>query len=64
MRCAIVDDETGEVKNVIVAGPGESAPEGQSIIQIANDSRVSEGWNFDFDKQQFTKLLIEKPLDE
>lgn len=48
MRCALIENTTSNVVNVIIADPSvDPAPEGHTIIGIPDDSPVSIGWVYD-----------------
>lgn len=47
MRCAVVNSETREVVNVIVADPDrDAAPEGFELAVIPTDGAAGIGWRY------------------
>ena len=55
MRCALVNDTTNIVENLIVADPAtDPAPAGYVIIGLPDDSPVAVGWIYDPATQTFT----------
>lgn len=36
-RCAVIEQATGIVDNIIVAEPGSEVPEGYALIEVMND---------------------------
>lgn len=54
MRCALVNESTWIVENMIVADPAvDPAPAGYIIIGVADDSPVQIGWSYDQANNQF-----------
>lgn len=54
-RCALVDDFTNIVMNVIMADPAvDPSPENFTVVGIPDDSLVSYGWVYDPSTQTFT----------
>lgn len=48
MRCALVNDATNIVENLIMADPAvDPAPPGYLIIGLSEDSPVGVGWIYD-----------------
>lgn len=48
MRCAMVNNSSGIVENVIVADPKvDPAPAGYTLVSLPDDSPVSIGWTYD-----------------
>jgi hypothetical protein len=48
MRCALVENNTNLVVNVIIADPAvDPAPSGCTLLGVAEDSPVSIGWVWD-----------------
>lgn len=55
MRCALVNDRTNIVENLIVADPAvDPAPTGYILVGIPDDSPVAVGWIYDPATQTFT----------
>lgn len=55
MRCALINNSTKIVANVIVADPAvDPAPEGYILVGLPDDSPVSIGWIYDPVTGQFT----------
>lgn len=55
MRCALVDNLTNIVVNLIVADPAvDTSPEGQTIVGLPDGSSVSIGWLYDPVTETFT----------
>lgn len=55
MRCALVNEATNIVDNIIMADPAvDPAPPGYLIIGLPDDSQVSFGWIYDPATGQFT----------
>lgn len=55
MRCALVNESTWIVENMIVADPAvDPAPAGYIIVGIADDSPVQIGWIYNPDTGEFT----------
>lgn len=49
MRCALVNNDTGIVENMIVADPmTDNPPPGYTIIGVPDDSPVAIGWEYNF----------------
>lgn len=45
MRCALVNNSTNTVENIIIADPmHDPAPEGYTLAELPDDSPVSIGW--------------------
>lgn len=56
MRCALVNQSTNIVENVIVADPSvDPSPNGYVIIGIPDDSLVCIGWLYDPATGQFSQ---------
>lgn len=54
MRCALTNEITWIVENIIVADPAvDPAPVGYIIIGIVDDSPVQIGWSYDQANNQF-----------
>lgn len=54
MNCALVDEQTDLVVNIIVADPAvDPAPAGMLMIALPPDSGVSIGWIYDPNTGQF-----------
>lgn len=55
MRCALVNESTWIVENMIVADPAvDPAPAGYIIIGVTDDSPVQIGWIYNPDTGEFT----------
>lgn len=64
MRCALVNQSTNIVENVIVADPSvDPSPSGYVIIGIPDDSPVCIGWLYDPATEQFTNPTL-TPIEE
>lgn len=62
MRCAVVDNETGAVVNVIVADADkDKAPEGCFLVNLFEKSRVDVSWTYDFEEKNFYYYAVEEP---
>lgn len=55
MRCALVDNLTNIVVNIIIADPAvDPSPEGYTLIGLLDDSPVAIGWLYDPVTETFT----------
>jgi hypothetical protein len=56
MRCAVINIETNNVENVIIAdAASDPAPPGHLLVNIPEDSLVAIGWYYDPVTEQFTQ---------
>lgn len=65
MRCALVNQSTNIVENIIVADPSvDPPPSGYVIIGIPDDSPVCIGWLYDPATGQFSdpNLQPQEPI--
>lgn len=47
MRCAVVNDSTMVVENIIIASPEDPAPLGCFLVALAEDQPCDIGWMYD-----------------
>lgn len=59
-RCALIDNGTNIVVNVIMADPSvDPAPEGHTIISLIDNDDVQIGWSYDPETTTFNELAAE-----
>jgi len=58
MRCALINQSTNIVENIIIADPSvDPAPDGYLIIGLPEDSPVAIDWVYDPATGQFSKPI-------
>jgi len=58
MRCALINQSTNIVENIIIADPSvDPAPNGYLIIGLPEDSPVAIGWVYDQATGQFSASI-------
>lgn len=45
-KCALLNNKTWEIDNVIVAGPNDSPPDGYVMVVIPDNIPAGPGWKF------------------